>query len=93
MRARAGALGGRGASGCAPAGGEKAPPPPRPGPSPHPAPAAPTHPQVHVLVLDECDQLLQMGFKPQLDQILAKLRPSRGPGARQSALVSATMPK
>ncbi len=32
--------------------------------------------RVHVLVLDEGDNLLDMGFKPQLDKIIARLRPN-----------------
>ncbi len=42
--------------------------------------------QIEVLVLDEADRMLDMGFKPQLDRILAKL-----PRARQTYLFSATM--
>lgn len=42
--------------------------------------------QVEVLVLDEADRMLDMGFKPQLTRILAKL-----PKARQTLLFSATM--
>ncbi|BDG08724.1 DEAD/DEAH box helicase [Anaeromyxobacter paludicola] len=40
---------------------------------------------VEVLVLDEADRMLDMGFKPQLDRILAKL-----PRDRQTLLFSAT---
>lgn len=42
--------------------------------------------QVEVLVLDEADRMLDMGFKPQLTRILAKL-----PKKRQTLLFSATM--
>ncbi len=41
---------------------------------------------IEVLVLDEADRMLDMGFKPQLTRILAKL-----PRKRQSLLFSATM--
>ena len=40
---------------------------------------------IEILVLDEADRMLDMGFKPQLDRILARL-----PKARQSLLFSAT---
>jgi ATP-dependent RNA helicase RhlE len=43
--------------------------------------------QIEVLVLDEADRMLDMGFKPQLDRILARL-----PKVRQTLLFSATMP-
>jgi ATP-dependent RNA helicase RhlE len=42
--------------------------------------------QIEVLVLDEADRMLDMGFKPQLDRILARL-----PRQRQTLLFSATM--
>jgi ATP-dependent RNA helicase RhlE len=41
---------------------------------------------IEVLVLDEADRMLDMGFKPQLDRILAKV-----PRRRQTMLYSATM--
>ncbi len=41
---------------------------------------------IEILVLDEADRMLDMGFKPQLDRILARL-----PRARQTLLFSATM--
>jgi ATP-dependent RNA helicase RhlE len=41
---------------------------------------------IEMLVLDEADRMLDMGFKPQLTRILAKL-----PKARQTLLFSATM--
>ena len=41
---------------------------------------------VEVLVLDEADRMLDMGFKPQLDRILAKVKKPR-----QTLLFSATM--
>jgi ATP-dependent RNA helicase RhlE len=42
--------------------------------------------EIEILVLDEADRMLDMGFKPQLDRILARL-----PKARQTLLFSATM--
>jgi ATP-dependent RNA helicase RhlE len=42
--------------------------------------------QIEVLVLDEADRMLDMGFKPQLTRILARL-----PRVRQTLLFSATM--
>jgi ATP-dependent RNA helicase RhlE len=41
---------------------------------------------IEILVLDEADRMLDMGFKPQLDRILARL-----PRKRQTLLFSATM--
>ena len=41
---------------------------------------------IQILVLDEADRMLDLGFKPQLDRILAKL-----PRERQTMLFSATM--
>ncbi len=42
--------------------------------------------EIEILVLDEADRMLDMGFKPQLDRILARL-----PRMRQTLLFSATM--
>jgi ATP-dependent RNA helicase RhlE len=41
---------------------------------------------IQILVLDEADRMLDMGFKPQLDRILGRL-----PKVRQTLLFSATM--
>jgi ATP-dependent RNA helicase RhlE len=41
---------------------------------------------IEILVLDEADRMLDMGFKPQLDRILARV-----PHRRQTLLFSATM--
>lgn len=44
---------------------------------------------IKVLVMDEADRLLDMGFKPAIDQILRSLPPK---GNRQTLLFSATIP-
>ena len=44
---------------------------------------------LRTLVMDEADQLLDMGFRPALERILAVLPPA---AARQTLLFSATMP-
>jgi ATP-dependent RNA helicase MSS116 len=44
---------------------------------------------LRVLILDEADQLLEMGFKPEIDKILSYLP---APASRQTLLFSATVP-
>eukprot|EP00045_Choanoeca_perplexa_P006292 m.53484 g.53484 ORF g.53484 m.53484 type:complete len:661 (-) comp13566_c0_seq4:113-2095(-) len=43
----------------------------------------------HTVILDECDRMLDMGFKPDLQRIMAALPP---PARRQALMFSATMP-
>jgi len=45
--------------------------------------------QLQVLALDEADQLLEMGFRPDIERILSMLGPMTG---RQTLLFSATVP-
>mmetsp|Transcript_27904 Transcript_27904/g.23405 ORF Transcript_27904/g.23405 Transcript_27904/m.23405 type:complete len:232 (+) Transcript_27904:608-1303(+) len=44
---------------------------------------------IKVLIMDEADQLLDMGFKPEIDKILAKMPAQK---ERQTLLFSATVP-
>ena len=48
---------------------------------------APRLSAIRVLVLDEADHLLEMGFRPAIEKVLSFL-----PRARQTLLFSATMP-
>lgn len=45
---------------------------------------------IKILIFDEADQLLEMGFKPEIDKILKYVPPKE---ARQTLLFSATVPK
>jgi ATP-dependent RNA helicase MSS116 len=45
---------------------------------------------VNTLIMDEADQLLDMGFRPDIEKILRLLEPSKG--TRQTLLFSATVP-
>ena len=46
--------------------------------------------KMKILIFDECDQLLDQGFRPDLEKILKLLEPSKA--TRQTLLFSATMP-
>ena len=52
--------------------------------------AAPLFSGLQTLIFDEADQLLEMGFRPDVLKILAALQPSAA--TRQTLLFSATMP-
>jgi hypothetical protein len=49
--------------------------------------------QVRFLVLDEADRMLDMGFEPQLREIVERLPASDGDGGRQTCMFSATWPR
>src|SRR6266702_7004429 len=46
--------------------------------------------KVKMLILDECDEMLSMGFMEEIEKILAELPPK---GERQTLLFSATIPE
>ncbi len=46
--------------------------------------------KIKMLVLDECDEMLSMGFQEEIEKIIATLPPT---GERQTLLFSATIPK
>ncbi|TSD97317.1 DEAD/DEAH box helicase [Skermania sp. ID1734] len=48
--------------------------------------------RVGVLVLDEADEMLDLGFLPDIERILGMLRENTGDQRRQTMLFSATMP-
>ena len=57
---------------------------------PPPSPPSPPHPslQIQFVILDEADQMLNVGFEKDVETILENV-----PAARQTMLFSATMPK